>query len=204
MTQPIQEPSTDKALQGMAYARDQIFRRPPPLGGGPVQVLRAYRALDPVTISGTGTGATFTWDIWENCNDAIFDPHLIGDEMDALDLLLPGKVTICWGVKYEVALSDSSAMQLIDDEPAFGPNTYSTVHARSTNGVDSMQGFPSLMIQTFSRSYPTTDPFSSGNQFPVRFTWKAAQISGTSRDIEFAFLDVGWEPADICEGPIES
>lgn len=29
MTAPIQEPNTDRALQGMAYARDQIFRRPP-------------------------------------------------------------------------------------------------------------------------------------------------------------------------------
>lgn len=28
MTAPIQEPSTDRALQGFAYARDQIFRRP--------------------------------------------------------------------------------------------------------------------------------------------------------------------------------
>lgn len=38
MTQPIQEPSTDRALQGFAYARDQIFRRPAPVaaaaGGG--------------------------------------------------------------------------------------------------------------------------------------------------------------------------
>lgn len=32
MTQPIQEPSTARALQGMAYARDQIFRRPSPMG----------------------------------------------------------------------------------------------------------------------------------------------------------------------------
>ncbi len=30
MTQPVQEPTTDRALQGFAYARDQIFRRPAP------------------------------------------------------------------------------------------------------------------------------------------------------------------------------
>lgn len=30
MTQPIQEPNTERALQGFAFARDQIFRRPPP------------------------------------------------------------------------------------------------------------------------------------------------------------------------------
>lgn len=30
MTAPIQEPSTDRALQGLAYQRDQIFRRPSP------------------------------------------------------------------------------------------------------------------------------------------------------------------------------
>lgn len=34
MTAPIQEPSTDRALQGFAYARDQLFRRPAPPGPG--------------------------------------------------------------------------------------------------------------------------------------------------------------------------
>lgn len=169
-----------------------------------MQVFRAYRALDPITVSGNGTTQDVTWDIWENCNEDIFTEHVVGDTIDALDLLVPGKITICWGVKYASSLDDTAALYLIDDEPVFGANTYSTLHGRSTNGVQSLEAFPSLLIQTFARSYPTMDPFSSGNQFPVRFTWAAGQISGTSEDIEFGFLDVGFEAADLCVGPIES
>jgi hypothetical protein len=33
MTAPVQEPSTDRALQAFAYQRDQIFRRPAPAAG---------------------------------------------------------------------------------------------------------------------------------------------------------------------------
>ena len=31
MTAPVQDPTTDRALQGLAYQRDQIFRRPAPI-----------------------------------------------------------------------------------------------------------------------------------------------------------------------------
>lgn len=50
MTQPIQEPTTDRALQGFAYARDQIFRRPAPQPGN--TTTSAY--LDDLIANGTG------------------------------------------------------------------------------------------------------------------------------------------------------
>ncbi len=46
MTQPIQEPSTDRALQGFAYARDQIFRRPAPVSGDTGVCANAYMFYD--------------------------------------------------------------------------------------------------------------------------------------------------------------
>ena len=134
----------------------------------------------------------------------MFEEQTTADEVTALDLLVAGKITICWGVKFGDDLTDSLMMALIDDEPVFGPNTYQTVHSRLNNGTNNFEMGAQLQIQTFTRSYPTVDPFSSGDQFPVRFSWTVAQISGTSEDIEFAFLDVGYEAADICEGPILS
>lgn len=204
MTQPIQEPSTDRALQAFAYARDQIFRRPPPLGSNPHQTFRAYRALSPVSISGAGARNQILFDIWENCNTDIFDDVLSGDNLMRVDCLIPGIYTVCWGVLYDVNLTDTSGMCLEDTDPVFGPLEYWTLHGRMGNGVDTFQSGSVMTIQTFTRSYPTSDPFSSGDQFPVGMTFHAAQITGSTEDIEFAFLDIQWADADICEGPILS
>lgn len=204
MTQPIQEPTTQRSISQGKWGENQLFRRPAPPSGAGIACLRAYRFSDPLPVSGLGTSVELWWTAWENCDTDVFEPQTIGDEMNRLDLLVPGRLTMCWGVRYERALDDTSAQMLQDDEPVFGSNTYMTLHGRDTNGANSIELSPSLDIQTFVRTYPTMDPFNSGNQFPVRFGWNCAQLSGSTEDIEFAFLDVTFEVADICEGPIES
>lgn len=57
MTAPIQEPTNERALQGLAYARDQIFRRPAPVGGG-VNETAAYFGWQP---DSTGSVSSNTW-----------------------------------------------------------------------------------------------------------------------------------------------
>lgn len=84
MTQPIQEPSTDRALQGMAYARDQIFRRPAPVTSDSVSFGRAQAQISSSAIDFvepdfvTGSGATF-----QRTDDGRF--HINADERFVLE-----------------------------------------------------------------------------------------------------------------------
>lgn len=74
MTAPIQEPSTDRALQGFAYARDQIFRRPAPVGVGVLPVFRAMQENITTTVEASGgTYAEMVWDCWDNCAPDVFE-----------------------------------------------------------------------------------------------------------------------------------
>lgn len=59
MTQPIQEPSTDRALQGVAYQRDQLLRRPAPTAAASTTSAYADDLL------ANGTGADVGNDNWE-------------------------------------------------------------------------------------------------------------------------------------------
>jgi hypothetical protein len=52
MTAPVQEPSTDRALQAFAYQRDQIFRRPAPAAGA--SNISATAVADSRSLANTG------------------------------------------------------------------------------------------------------------------------------------------------------
>lgn len=58
MTAPIQEPSTDRALQGFAFARDQIQRRPALTATGGVNESAGFFGWTP---DGTGLVSNTTW-----------------------------------------------------------------------------------------------------------------------------------------------
>lgn len=62
MTAPLQEPTTDRALQGFAYQRDQIFRRPAPPSEG-LLIGEMYKESTQTISSGAFTKLT-SWDQW--------------------------------------------------------------------------------------------------------------------------------------------
>ena len=203
MTQPIQEPVTQRAISQLNWGQNQLFRRPDPNAASTVSVFRAYRTTT-LSIGGAGTGVAFRWNIWENCDEDVFDFTEVGGLLDTVSLLVPGHIIIYWGVQFADALAGSMGMFIQDDDPVFGPLQHMVIHGETTDGVRTFQLADSLYTQTLSKSYPTLDIFSSGSQFPMQFNFQAAQISGSAVNITFAILDIQYQPADVCTGPIES
>jgi hypothetical protein len=146
----------------------------------------------------------FRWNIWENCDTDVFDVSEVGGLLDTLTLLVPGRLVMQWAVQFNNVLNDSMGMYIEEGDPVFGPNVYMQVHGRCANGVNTFQLGDQIYVMTLAKSYPTLDIFSSGTQFPMEFRWLVAQLTGSSHNVTHAILDVQYEPADICEGPIDS
>lgn len=205
MSRPIYEPTPARYDAYNDFGNQQLFRRPAPEGATTAPAFfRAYNVFVPRTCGSTGTTQTMVFDFWENCDETVFDVQTTAGNMTTLEILIPGRMILQWGVKFENALSDSFGMSIIEDESVFGPNTHMTVHGRVTNGAQSFESAPAIYVQTLHRSYPVLDLFNSGNQFPIILTFALNQITGSAQDTEFAYLDVTHDTATPCEGPISS
>lgn len=84
MTQPIQEPTTDRALQGFAYARDQIFRRPSQFSTDVPWARIARQFADAAQVIGnasfTEVDVTADWNTGAGeSGNGVFTPDLAGN-----------------------------------------------------------------------------------------------------------------------------
>jgi hypothetical protein len=116
MTQPIQEPNTQRSLQGLAYARDQIFRRPSPVAAASGENAWAAISTEPIGFEHTGSGdALVDWyTLWisDNALGTIFSYEVdpgggqFGDNRGWLTLLVDNAL-LGFTIRYHVTDLDN-------------------------------------------------------------------------------------------------
>lgn len=160
---------------------------------------RAYLIDDLTNLS--GTDQIVDWHTgWELGGEAgVFQPKTTAlsnattsDKVRRLDLLVPGRIEMCWGFEYsltgDAANGDVYSHFLSDNNPVFGSN-YQDTHA-APSGV---QG-EGLLISNYSRIYPLLDPFASGTQ-TIQFQWRVSWSGPTTGEtVQSGFVDVYWRP----------
>lgn len=115
MTAPIQEPSTDRALQGFAYQRDQLLRRPSAPFQGQV-IGEAYKETNQIITSGNYTKLT-TWDNW-----TVEDATIIDQATTGLHVMVAGWYHITAMVDWSTVPTDGECVVVIGGGGGVGEN----------------------------------------------------------------------------------
>lgn len=205
MTQPIQEPSDQRALQGFAYQRDQLLRRPSLSGGCTIEYFRAVMYTNHTVGAGTAQ-VTIDWDEWEYCEEAIFvplnaalNPASPGEKVRRVQLDLsnyPGRYTFMWGVTSTTDINGTVEMAIHDGDPIWGRPEY-TRHGNQT-GAGGAFGQLGFYQMTMSRIFPLYDPFGSGTHTP-QISFTLAQNSGASEIFDEGVMEIHYEACvNIC------
>lgn len=170
MTAPIQEPTTDRAIQGFAYARDQIFRRPAPASGFVASRFSARR-VSPFQTIATGVETDLLWNQWDNGNPDIFGETLVGGLLRGISLDVDGVYGFYVAISIQSLSTGALAVVMNDNID----NPVANVHPAYNFGSGADYMWSSV------QSYPTLQ--SGGGSPEVSFD--VAQSSGISRNTQF-------------------
>lgn len=200
MTQPVQEPTTQRDIARLGFGTEQLFRRPAPESGVLIEYFRAVRYTT-LTVAGASQ-VVVDWDEWEVCREDIFaplntllQPAQPGEKVRRVELDLttfPGRYTFMWGAHNTSAIGGSVEMAIHDGDPIWG-RPESTLHGTSTGGLS-----PGFLQVTMSRIYPLYDPFGSGAHVP-QISFTLAQNGGASEDFSEFVMEIHYESwVNIC------
>ena len=171
MTAPIQEPTSDRALQNFAFQRDQIFRRPAPVGGESlIPFFHAYQDSHFLTIDDDDE-TNLTFDTWNNYDTSVFDATVTGGLLDAVILLQPGLYSFTCMVEWATNWLGITWLSLLSDYDFSQGTSFHNQTGVATN--------PSV---TFTLVMPA--PFEP-EPTDMAFLWQVRQDSGASRDTDF-------------------
>ena len=214
MTQPVQEPLTQRSISQLNWGQNQLFRRPDPNASSPVQIFRATRGFDAsaVSVGSGGSQVTVDFDIWNWCDDSVFCPLDTGlnpDPTPGVDSVrrvrlsdcgtayldtVPGTYDIYFAVvpvgtfdgDVELTLHDG------DDTYGFGDSYYHSLRS----------GFGSSFISAmWSKVYPIWDfQGDEGSVAELSFTIAQINSGGTTRTFTPCWLEIHFNPnVNVCD-----
>lgn len=175
MTAPIQEPTTDRAIQGFAYQRDQLLRRPAPVSSGftPVVFQGAQLTGGFQTIN-SGVEESLTWNSWNNGDDTIFTTVESGGLLQAVIGQEPGIYAVGFQLSIQSLTSTAQLVMIVNDD-FDQPNQ--VVYPAEIAGSGGYYSYT-----TDVRPYP---PFQSGDTGDPEFSFDVAHNHGSGRNTLF-------------------
>ena len=193
MTQPIQEPLTQRSISKLTWDTNQLYRRPDPnRATGPI-ALRGLRDYGTGLVVATATETPILFDDWENEDATVFGETLSGGNLQKVSFLQQGIYTITLTIFWETEFDGVTEIALLDDSTTAGnwPFGQSPNMGQFGSGRTS-DSFSYPLTLSITKKYPrylTTAGDVSGGVYGQIFP-KVFQRSGTNKDLTWASLDV--------------
>lgn len=187
MTQPIQEPTTQRSVSGLDWGQSQLARRPaPPPTGGFTPVVAQLEHWDNVFVLASGS-----WDIFDN-----FDKMETGDtsyltvSATGIAGVQPGVYTATLSLSWGTSWNGADQGVLIDDTINVWP-PFTNVSPKHSWGEEEDNTI------SITKVYGDLDwDLGHGGAELPTFTFGAAQGSGSNKNVQGRAYVVYWGPGD--------
>lgn len=161
--------------------------------GSQITCLRGHHFVTGGTAVGSASETPITFYDWENEDSSIFGEVLFGGNLQKVQFLAQGVYTVTITIKWEVQFDGVTEVCWLDDSTTAGnwpfgepPNMGQFGEGRAADSFHYPLTFS--VTKKFPR-YTTVPANVSGAEYGRVFV-KVMQRSGTSKDLEFATLDV--------------
>jgi hypothetical protein len=190
VTQPVQEPLTQRSISKLNWDTNQLYRRPTPSSESGIPGFHAYRESTLTMV--TGVNAQINFDYWINDDDSIFEAGaLAAGDLTEVKLLVEGWYSVFAWIHFSTQpTAGFSGINLVHDDTDIFENR------SSAQGVVYPMNWTDQAAIVFSLTRYWPPVFLT--QEPPNFSWVdrcemwAIHNHGTNRTLDGAFLEFGY------------
>jgi hypothetical protein len=187
VTQPVQEPLTQRSISNLAWRTGQLERRPTPSGEAGIPGFHGYRTQDITLVSANDN--RINWDFWIIDDDTIFDVAVFGGDATDVALLVEGwySVNVWAGFSNDPATGFAGIMLQHDATVVAAPDEGMGVTYPINFHTQSMLSFAKTAY--YPPEFQTTDDSFA---WVDRLEFYVVQNSGINRTITWAWCNIAY------------
>jgi hypothetical protein len=199
VTQPVQEPLTQRSISKLNWDTNQLYRRPDPNAAFIPACLRAFYAPSGGLTVGNGVESSFfTFQDWVNEDPNVFQEVLFSGDLQKVDLREEGIYTVTINLVWETDFAFPTGVLWLDGSTTASNWPFAgngNMNAGTYAPVEVCDSFCYPVTMSITRKFPRfgTTAISGGDMAQV--SCKAIQYSGVNKDLASAYLEIFyWGP----------